>query len=34
MSNNQFSPDMSLEEREKKLLEMSDDDIDYSDYDV
>lgn len=31
MSNNQFSPDMSLEEREKKLLDMSDDDIDYSD---
>ena len=31
MSNNQFSPDMSLEEREKRLLEMSDEDIDYSD---
>ncbi|MEM9273227.1 MAG: hypothetical protein AAGA80_09750 [Cyanobacteria bacterium P01_F01_bin.143] len=31
MSNNQFSPDMSLEEREKKLVEMSDEDIDYSD---
>ncbi len=26
-----FSPDMSLEEREKKLLEMSDEDIDLSD---
>ena len=26
-----FSPDMSLAEREKKLLEMTDDDIDYSD---
>ena len=31
MSNNPFSPDMSLEKREKKLVEMSDEDIDYSD---
>lgn len=31
MSNNQFSTDMSLEKREKKLVEMSDEDIDYSD---
>jgi len=31
MSNNQFSPDMSLEEREKKFVEMSDEYIDYSD---
>ena len=32
MSNKKrFSPDMSLEEREKKLLEMTDEDIDYSD---
>jgi len=31
MNNNQFSPDMSLEEREKKLVEMSDEYIDYSD---
>jgi uncharacterized protein (DUF4415 family) len=31
MSNSKFTPDMSLEEREKKLLEMSDEDIDYSD---
>lgn len=26
-----FSPDMPLEERQKKFLEMSDEDIDYSD---
>ena len=31
MNNNQFSPNMSLEEREKKLVEMSDRDIDFSD---
>ncbi|MEN9566637.1 MAG: hypothetical protein RLZZ69_1833 [Cyanobacteriota bacterium] len=31
MNNDQFSPNMSLEEREKKLLEMSDRDIDFSD---
>ena len=31
MSNSKFTPNMSLEEREKKLLEMSDADIDYSD---
>lgn len=31
MSNKKFSPDMSLEKREKQLLEMSDEDIDYSD---
>jgi uncharacterized protein (DUF4415 family) len=31
MSSNQFSHDMSLEEREKKLVEMSDEDIDFSD---
>ena len=31
MSNNQFSSKMSLEEREKRLLEMSDEDIDFSD---
>lgn len=31
MNKKKFSPDMSLEEREKKLLEMSDEDIDYSD---
>jgi uncharacterized protein (DUF4415 family) len=31
MSNNNFSSEMSLEERQKKFLEMSDEDIDYSD---
>jgi uncharacterized protein (DUF4415 family) len=31
MSNNKFSPEMSLEERQKKFMEMSDEDIDYSD---
>ena len=31
MNSNQFSPDMSLEEREKKLAEISDEDIDFSD---
>ncbi|PIG95226.1 BrnA antitoxin family protein [Gloeocapsopsis sp. IPPAS B-1203] len=31
MSNSKFSSDMSLEERERKLLEMTDEDIDYSD---
>ncbi|MFM7437949.1 MAG: BrnA antitoxin family protein [Microcystaceae cyanobacterium] len=31
MSNNKFLPDLSLEERQKKFLEMSDEDIDYSD---
>ena len=31
MNSNQFSPDMSLEEREKKLVEMVDEDIDFSD---
>lgn len=31
MKKEKFSPDMSLEEREKKLLEMSDEDIDLSD---
>jgi hypothetical protein len=31
MKQDHFSPDMSLTEREKKLLEMTDDDIDYSD---
>ncbi len=31
MNSNQFSPDMSLEEREKKLMEMSDENIDFSD---
>jgi hypothetical protein len=31
MKQDHFSPDMSLAEREKKLLEMTDDDIDYSD---
>ncbi|MFM2315377.1 MAG: hypothetical protein RLZZ04_4655 [Cyanobacteriota bacterium] len=31
MSSKQFNPDMSLEEREKKLVEMSDEDIDFSD---
>lgn len=31
MSNNQFSQDMSPEERHKKLVNMSDSDIDYSD---
>jgi len=31
MKKERFSPDMPLEEREKKLLEMSDDDIDLSD---
>lgn len=31
MSSNQFSPDMSLEEREKKLAEMPDKDINFSD---
>ena len=31
MNNSQFSPNMSLEEREKKLVEMSDRDIDFSD---
>jgi uncharacterized protein (DUF4415 family) len=31
MNKKKFSLDMSLEEREKQLLEMSDEDIDYSD---
>ncbi len=31
MSNNQFSLEMSPEERHKKLVKMSDSDIDYSD---
>ena len=31
MNNNQFNLDMSLEEREKRLAEMSDEDIDFSD---
>ena len=31
MSNNQFSLDMSPEERHRKLVNMSDEDIDYSD---
>ena len=31
MNNNQFNSDMSLEKREKKLVEMSDEDIDFSD---
>ena len=31
MKKERFSPDMPLEKREKKLLEMSDDDIDLSD---
>ena len=31
MNSNQFSPDMPLEERERKLVEMSDKDIDFSD---
>ncbi|MEB3191308.1 MAG: hypothetical protein VKL42_13285 [Snowella sp.] len=31
MSNNQFSPEMSFEERQKKFMKMSDEDIDYSD---
>ena len=31
MNSNLFSPDMSLEEREKKLVEMSDENIDFSD---
>ncbi len=31
MNSNQFSPDMSLEKREKKLVEMSDENIDFSD---
>ena len=31
MSSNQFNPNMSLEEREKKLAEMSDEDIGFSD---
>lgn len=31
MKKEKFSPDMSLEEREKRLLEMSDEDIDLSD---
>ena len=31
MNSNQFSPDMSLEEREKELVEMSDENIDFSD---
>ena len=31
MSSNQFNPNMSLEEREKKLAEMPDEDIDFSD---
>jgi len=30
MSNNKFSSEISLEERQKKFLEMSDEDIDYS----
>lgn len=31
MKKERFSPDRPLEEREKKLLEMSDEDIDFSD---
>ena len=31
MSNNQFNLNMSLEERERKLLEMSDEEIDFFD---
>ena len=31
MNNNQFNLDMSLEEREKRLAEMPDEDIDFSD---
>ncbi|MDJ0662351.1 MAG: hypothetical protein QNJ42_23120 [Crocosphaera sp.] len=31
MNKEKFSPNLSLEEREKKLLAMSDDEIDYSD---
>ena len=31
MKKERFSPDMPLEEREKQLLEMSDEDIDFSD---
>jgi uncharacterized protein (DUF4415 family) len=31
MSKDEFSPDMSLDEWQKKFLEMSDEDIDYSD---
>ena len=31
MSNNQFDPNISIEDRERKLLEMSDEDIDFSD---
>ncbi len=31
MNKENFSPNLSLEEREKQLLEMSDDEIDYSD---
>jgi uncharacterized protein (DUF4415 family) len=31
MSDNKFSSDISLEERQKKFLAMSDEDIDYSD---
>jgi uncharacterized protein (DUF4415 family) len=31
MSNNQFSSDMSLSERENELVQMSDEDLDYSD---
>ncbi|MEM7593456.1 MAG: BrnA antitoxin family protein [Cyanobacteria bacterium P01_A01_bin.83] len=31
MNNNQFNPDMSLEKREKKLAQMRDEHIDFSD---
>jgi len=31
MSDNKFSSDISLEERQKEFLAMSDEDIDYSD---
>ncbi len=31
MKKDNFLPNLSLEEREKRLLEMSDDEIDYSD---
>jgi hypothetical protein len=31
MSDREFSLDMSLEERQKKFLEMTDEEIDYSD---
>ena len=31
MSSNQFNRDMSLEEREKRLVEMTDEDINFSD---